>query len=87
MNESDFSESYDLFPSQSNIKSTTHNVLSCQRCKRNKQVKEPPIEANCTSSLVDWNHCWQKKSTSDECLKNGWNDDITFVMEQKSRPT
>ena len=45
--------------------SDTHQRLRCKRCLNKIQIKNPPEEADCTSDLANWYHCWDKKGLAD----------------------
>ncbi|KAJ3648695.1 hypothetical protein Zmor_020478 [Zophobas morio] len=66
--------------------SDTHQRLRCKRCLNKIQIKNPPEEADCTSDLANWYHCWDKKGLADMVLKQIWDVSkyISFVFHQKS---
>ncbi|XP_044261674.1 DNA repair and recombination protein RAD54-like [Tribolium madens] len=66
--------------------SDTHARLKCKRCLCKIQTKNPPDEADCTSDLTHWYHCWDKKGLADMVLKQIWDmaTYISFVFHQKS---
>ncbi|EFA05805.2 DNA repair and recombination protein RAD54-like [Tribolium castaneum] len=66
--------------------SDTHEKLKCKRCLGKIQTKNPSDEADCTSDLQDWYHCWDKKGLADMVLKQIWDLSkyISFVFHQKS---
>ncbi|CAH0548716.1 unnamed protein product [Brassicogethes aeneus] len=66
--------------------SDTHTRLKCKRCLNKIQIKNPPDEADCTSDLSNWYHCWDKKGLADMVLKQIWDMSkyISFVFHQKS---
>lgn len=45
--------------------SDTHSKIKCRRCVNKIQTKNPPEEADCTSDLSLWYHCWDKKGLAD----------------------
>lgn len=45
--------------------SDTHIRLKCKRCLNKIQIKNPPDDADCTSDLINWYHCWDKKGLAD----------------------
>ncbi|KAJ8956304.1 hypothetical protein NQ318_015040 [Aromia moschata] len=75
----------DLFRLE-NTESDTHQKLKCKRCLNRIQIKNPPDEADCTSDLSQWYHCWDKKGLADMVLKQIWDMSkyISFVFHQKS---
>ncbi|KAJ8972646.1 hypothetical protein NQ317_008232 [Molorchus minor] len=75
----------DLFRLE-NTESDTHQKLKCKRCLNRIQIKNPPDEADCTSDLSLWYHCWDKKGLADMVLKQIWDMSkyISFVFHQKS---
>ncbi|KAK9745329.1 SNF2-related domain [Popillia japonica] len=66
--------------------SDTHAKLKCERCVNKIQTKNPPEEADCTSDVANWYHCWDKKGLADIVLKQIWDMSmyISFVFHQKS---
>ncbi|XP_022910598.2 DNA repair and recombination protein RAD54-like [Onthophagus taurus] len=66
--------------------SDTHKKLKCQRCINRIQTRNPPEEADCTSDVANWYHCWDKKGLADIVLKQVWDVSkyISFVFHQKS---
>ncbi|KAF2896347.1 hypothetical protein ILUMI_09810 [Ignelater luminosus] len=66
--------------------SDTHIRLKCKRCLNKIQIKNPPDDADCTSDLINWYHCWDKKGLADLALKQIWDMSryISFVFHQKS---
>lgn len=54
----------DLFKLE-DTESDTHQKLKCKRCLNKIQIKNPPEEADCTSDLSLWYHCWDKKGLAD----------------------
>ncbi|KAL1501262.1 hypothetical protein ABEB36_006617 [Hypothenemus hampei] len=66
--------------------SDTHVKLKCKNCLNKIPIKNPPDEADCTSDLSQWYHCWDKKGLADIVLKQIWDacNYISFVFHQKS---
>lgn len=62
------SELRDLFKLE-NTDSDTHARLKCSRCLNKIQIKNPPEEADCTSDLANWYHCWDKKGLADMVMQ------------------
>ncbi|ENN73266.1 hypothetical protein D910_02829, partial [Dendroctonus ponderosae] len=75
----------DLFRLE-NTESDTHSKLKCKSCLNKIPIKNPPDEADCTSDLSQWYHCWDKKGLADLVLKQIWDvcKYISFVFHQKS---
>ncbi|KAF7274356.1 hypothetical protein GWI33_012974 [Rhynchophorus ferrugineus] len=75
----------DLFRLE-NTESDTHSKLKCKNCFNKMQIKNPFDEADCTSDLSQWYHCWDKKGLADMVLKQIWDmcQYISFVFHQKS---
>ncbi|XP_050305885.1 DNA repair and recombination protein RAD54-like [Anthonomus grandis grandis] len=75
----------DLFRLE-NTESDTHAKLKCKTCLNKIPIKNPPDEADCTSDLSLWYHCWDKKGLADVVLKQIWDvcKYISFVFHQKS---
>ncbi|CAG9772199.1 unnamed protein product [Ceutorhynchus assimilis] len=75
----------DLFRLE-NTESDTHDKLRCKTCLNKIPIKNPPEEADCTSDLSQWFHCWDKKGLADMVLKQIWTacPYISFVFHQKS---
>ncbi|XP_060534164.1 DNA repair and recombination protein RAD54-like [Cylas formicarius] len=66
--------------------SDTHTKLKCKSCFNKIAIKNPPEDADCTSDLSQWYHCWDKKGLADMVLKQIWDltKYISFVFHQKS---
>lgn len=66
--------------------SDTHAKLKCRNCLNKIPIKNPPDDADCTSDLSNWYHCWDKKGLADVVLKQIWDmcKYISFIFHQKS---
>ncbi|XP_066144578.1 DNA repair and recombination protein RAD54-like [Euwallacea fornicatus] len=75
----------DLFRLE-NTEADTHTKLKCKNCLNKIPIKNPPEDADCTSDLSQWYHCWDKKGLADSVLKQIWDmcQYISFVFHQKS---
>lgn len=75
----------DLFKLEE-TESDTHEKLNCKRCLNRIEIKKPPEEADCTSDLSGWYHCWEKRGLADTVIKQIWDMSkyISFVFHQKS---
>lgn len=56
----------------------------CRRCVNGREVRPPADDADCTSDLSQWNHCFDKKGLMDQVLKSSWDAAISFVFYQRS---
>lgn len=45
--------------------SDTHTKLKCKSCLNKIPIKNPSDEADCSSDLSQWYHCWDKKGLAD----------------------
>ena len=58
------SELRELFKLE-DTESDTHKKLKCVRCVSKVETKSPPEDADCTSDVANWYHCWNKKGLAD----------------------
>lgn len=66
------------------VLSDTHTKFNCKRCTNDRQVIEPPEEADTASDLADWHHCYDPASIPDDKLANSWpRCNVSFVFYQK----
>lgn len=56
----------------------------CRRCVNGREARPPAEEADCTSDLSQWNHCFDKKGLRDQVLKACWDAAVSFVFHQRS---
>lgn len=64
--------------------SHTHTGLNCKRCFGDRQTRQPPAGATCTSDLKDWNHCHVKMDVPDVAMRFAWDAGVTFAFHQIS---
>lgn len=60
--------------------------FKCKRCVNNIQVKLPPEDTDCTSSLSQWFHCSNNKGLPDIVLSQAWDvtKAVSFVFHHRS---
>lgn len=56
----------------------------CRRCVNGREARPPAEDADCTSDLSQWNHCFDKKGLRDQVLKSCWDAAVSFVFHQRS---
>lgn len=56
----------------------------CKRCIKNRQVRAPPDDSDCTSDLSNWHHCAEKRGLRDPVLQASWDAAVSFVFHQRS---
>ncbi|XP_068246922.1 DNA repair and recombination protein RAD54-like [Palaemon carinicauda] len=78
------SELRELFISNFETISDTHDKFKCRRCVNGIQVRLPPEEADCTSDLSLWHHCADRKGLQDNVLRQGWPAGVSFAFHQRS---
>lgn len=61
--------------------SDTHTRLKCKRCFNKAQIKNPPDEADCTSDLANWYHCWDKKGLADMVSFSFFVSDVVVICK------
>jgi len=66
------------------VLSDTHSKFNCRRCSGNKQIENPPENADTASDLADWYHCYKPDAIPDEKLAESWSRcNVSFVFYQK----
>ncbi|KAG0415724.1 hypothetical protein HPB47_007073 [Ixodes persulcatus] len=74
----------DLFRLDKEVRSSTHESLSCRRCVNGVQTKPPPEDADVGSDLSQWHHAASKKQLDDTVLRQCWDMGVNFAFSQKS---
>ena len=68
------------------ILSDTHTKFSCKRCVNNEQIQRPPKEADVSSDLADWYHCYSPDKIPDIKLSESWDHgNVSMVFYQRSQ--
>ncbi|XP_030583572.1 DNA repair and recombination protein RAD54-like [Archocentrus centrarchus] len=74
----------ELFTLNEDTASDTHDKFRCCRCVSGREIRPPDNDADCTSDLSHWNHCFDKKGLRDPVLKASWDAAVSFVFHQRS---
>eukprot|EP00066_Takifugu_rubripes_P023463 XP_011612729.1 PREDICTED: DNA repair and recombination protein RAD54-like isoform X1 [Takifugu rubripes] len=74
----------ELFSLNEDTVSDTHDKFRCRRCVNGREARPPAEDADCTSDLSQWNHCFDKKGLRDQVLKSCWDAAVSFVFHQRS---
>lgn len=66
------------------VRSSTHESLSCRRCVNGIEARPPPEDADLASDLSQWHHCWARKQSEDHVLRQCWDSGVNFAFAQRS---